>query len=521
MRWLLAAAFLVMAGVVTWLQIDAGSERTLTIEIQPGYALPETEDTYNVVTDRLWVLKPRVAIRSPSLCTRGEYEVSQDGATQGSRDWSSRKHDPNTWWELWGYAGRVVHLVVTATCRAGPDAGLRSAVTANVVIPRRVCVRRPPRVLDLNGEARMYGRALQVGQVVSGGIDVKRGRVVVGLPECNGYHVVLQRGRTFVGGYDPNGRGLSSSGRSAVVARADEHAGGFVPRGLGLRVLPVGTPCVECPVPLPAAFAIRSNLRRVAVRVYAGSVYFGRFDRRYVRVRAGEQAFATCRSASACRIGRAALFQPGERLLLAPPRRRPLARTIPGRARPPDRLLAPELAWMKVGALRRRGERKLLGVLWQRRIRSRPNTVSPQQGLILWRRVEHGWERAYTARLPGWGHFAIDRGDVTGDGQEDLLVRQSEGSGGCGVRAVVAELSGEVRQIFHDEWCETGIAARRGKLLVQTPYGPCPSHPGGAHCYGGLRNELLRWNGRRLVFDRAWISCLRADLDPLRDCRRK
>jgi hypothetical protein len=365
---------------------------------------------------------------------------------------------------------------------------------------------------------------------------VKRGRVVVGAPECNGYHAILQRGTTSVGDYDPNGRGRAFGGRSVIVARADEHAGGFAPTSLPLQILPTGTQCPECPLSAPASFAVRSAQNLAAVRVYAGSVFVGHFNGRYLRVREGEQLFARCAPASTCRLEGPVLYQPGERFLLTRRQPRPLARLIRSVQRPPAELLVPERAEGNVVELRRHGTLKLLAVLWLRGVRTPPghpidegkgtfvperSTVSRQQGVIVWLRTKRGWRRVYSKRLPGWAQYALRAGDVTHDALDDVLLTQLEGSGGCGVRSVSAAVNGGVREIFRGSWCETGIEAHGGDLLVRTPYGPCPVQPGGAHCYGGVRNEELRWSGRRFVRSRVWVRCQSADLDPQRECRKR
>jgi hypothetical protein len=388
----------------------------------------------------------------------------------------------------------------------------------------------------VDGEADARGKRLLEGRVAPHEIHVTRGRVVVGAPECNGYHAILRRGTTSVGDYDPNGRGRAFGGRSVVVTRADEHAGGFAPTTLPLQIVPMGTQCPECPLSAPASFAVRSARNRAAVRVYAGSVFVGHFNGRYLRVHQGEQLFAHCAAASACRLEGPVLYQPGERFLLTRRQPRPLARLIRSAERPQDELLVPERAEADVVELRRHGALKLLAVLWLRAVRTPAghpidegkgtfvpdrNTVSRQQGVIVWLRTKRGWRRVYSKRLPGWAHYGLRAGDVTHDALDDVLLTQSEGSGGCGERSVSAAVSGGVREIFRGSWCETGIDVHGGDLLVRTPYGPCPVQPGSAHCYGGVRNERLRWDGRRFRRASLSVECLRADLDPRRGCRKK
>jgi hypothetical protein len=528
-RWVLIAAYLSAVAVATWGEVQEPSAQRLALEIEPGYALPMAEDTGNTVNHRQWELRLRVVVRSPLPCAQGNLQLRQNGNGLGLRSWSSRSPGTRSWWEVWDYPGKTVEIGATATCEAGRAAGLRGTATASTVIPRRVCSARALRVLSVDGKAERNGKPLRVGQEVLGVIHVLRGRVVVGVPECNGYHAILQHGRTTVGGYDPNGRGEPFRGRSVVLARADEHAGGYAPPEFLAFVYPEGDRCAECPLSLPASFAARSDATRLAVRVYAASVVVGRFGGRYVRVRAGEQLFVTCATPETCRLGRPALYQPREPFLLTPPRRRPFARVIEGVRRPVIELLAPQHGFADVLELRGHGKVELLAVTWWRSVRTPAghpvdlgkgsyvparNIVSLEKGLAVWRRTGTAWRRAYTRRYAELANFGIARGDVTSDGIDDVLVTHSQGSGACGVRAVLAVVNGVVREIFRRSWCETGIAALTGDLVVHTPYGPCPVQPGAAHCYAGVQHERLHWDGGRFRRAAVWLTCVAPDLDP-------
>jgi hypothetical protein len=521
MRWVLLAAFLSLVGISTWTGLR--EQRELGIEIRTGYALPEWGTWHNFVRERLWSAPAEAVVRSPRGCSRLDlaYERRRlhGGRVVGVSPWSTTARDGEAiGLDADGYVGDELELVVRAACRAGPDAGLRGESTARVTIPGADCAQRPLRVLDVRGEARARGETLERGDELRAGepVDVVRGRIVVGAPECNGLHVLLLPGRTTVGDYDPNGRGREFTARRLVVMRADEHVGAYVEPRLGLEVEPHGRRCERCPISIPATFTVRSDGRRAAIRVFASSVVVTARQAPRVRVRTGEQLFVDCVFRS-CRLDGPVLFQPGEPFDLERRMPRRLARTIPGRARPPLARLAPDRARVRVVE----AQPALLVVLWRRGLRTRPGAdLRVQNGLIVWRREADGWRLAHTRQFLPWINAGVVSADITRDGQEDLLLTEwNGGSGGCGFRRVLADVRNRVRELYRRDICETGISAAGGDLLVELPVGPCPFPEGSAHCYGGVRRERWRWNGRRLVLALVDVRCRYPRLDPERGCQ--
>lgn len=523
-RWVLALAFVAAAAAATWAELRDAT--ALEVEVDVGYGLPELGDAYNVVFDRLWFADVDVVVRTPRRCARGVVTLRQNGRVVDSeRAWSAAR-EARVDSTAYAQGGTTAELTATASCRAGPAAGLNGRAAASFAVPRTACAARALRVLELDGVAHADGAELEEGDRLPAGtpVRVERGRVVVGAPECNGFHALLRPGETAIGGYDPNGRGDEFRGPRIVVPRADDHAGGWSPFDLGVRVFPEGARCAECPLPRPASFAARSGRGRAAIRVYAANVLVGSFNARYVRVRAGQQLFVRCAAnGQRCRFGRPVLFQPREPFTLVPRERRRLRRMIVGRRRPSAFMLAPERARTRVYAVRAAGgEPALLAVLWDRGVRTaayaRPQT---QHGLIVWRQTRRGWRLAYARRgsrsLP---YVGVRLGDVTHDGHQDVLMTEgSGGSGGCGIRRVIASARGDLREIFRRAMCETEIEARGGDLVVPEPIGPCPDPGGAAHCFGGTRTETWRWNGSRLLNVSTVVRCVEPRLDPVRDCR--
>lgn len=140
--------------------------------------------------------------------------------------------------------------------------------------------------------------------------------------------------------------------------------------------------------------------------------------------------------------------------------------------------------------------------------------------LEVWRGAGGGWTRLYERRRPGWTRFEIETGDVTQDAVSDVLVTEwNGGSGYCGARLLLSVQAGRVHELFRRYYCERQPAVVNDMLLVAEPIGDCPSKFRGAHCYGGLRTQVLAWSGRRRVIDHTLLRCF-AGLRPERFCRR-
>ncbi len=172
-----------------------------------------------------------------------------------------------------------------------------------------------------------------------------------------------------------------------------------------------------------------------------------------------------------------------------------------------------------------------LVVDWHREHRTGPGFRAPlqtQQGTIIWVRRKNVWRRLFDYR-PGLEPLNLESvttvlGDVSGDGHPDAIVTAtSGGSAGCRDFHVVAEVKGRLRDVFtRRELCEAGdVRAHRGDLVYGFIVGPCPLKGDGAHCYGGVESDTLRWTGHGYERVGVRVRCLEPRLDPKRGCRRK
>ena len=141
--------------------------------------------------------------------------------------------------------------------------------------------------------------------------------------------------------------------------------------------------------------------------------------------------------------------------------------------------------------------------------------------LEIWRAAASGWTRIYERRRPGWIRIEVEADDVTNDGIPDALVTHwNGGTGYCGDRLLLSFQSGRVHELFRRNYCERKPEIVNGMLLVGEPIGDCPHPSGGAHCYGGLRTQVLGWDGRKRVVNRTFVRCFRQVFRPERLCRR-
>ncbi len=176
---------------------------------------------------------------------------------------------------------------------------------------------------------------------------------------------------------------------------------------------------------------------------------------------------------------------------------------VPRRLVPGD---AEAAAWMLGG--------RRFAVVWR--------TYGGGSGFAIWRRARDGsWDRLLERRRPTALDYAISVDDVTGDGRADVLSNESRGSGGCGPRIVFGVGAERVRRLFGRSTCELDSELQDGLLWFREPIGDCPVRGRAAHCYGGVRITVRGWSGDRIVVDREIVRCLRARLDPGRDCRRR
>jgi hypothetical protein len=186
--------------------------------------------------------------------------------------------------------------------------------------------------------------------------------------------------------------------------------------------------------------------------------------------------------------------------------------------------LAPSGARADVWWLPARRGGPFLLVAWHRpdERRERQEKNSRTRGVILWHRRPNTWHLVYARRHPWWIHLWLDRGDVTGDGRTDVLLSEENGgSGGCGVRRVLAPLPGRASEVFRRHLCEAQVALEGGAVIVNEAIGPCPYPEGRAHCFGGRKTSELRWSGAALRPVRVTIECALPRLDPARSCERR
>lgn len=168
----------------------------------------------------------------------------------------------------------------------------------------------------------------------------------------------------------------------------------------------------------------------------------------------------------------------------------------------------------------RRGGPFLL-VAWHRpdEERERQEENARTRGVIVWHRRRETWNLVYARRHPWWVRLWVDRGDVTGDGRTDVLLgEENGGTGGCGVRRVLAPSPLRAREIYRRHLCEAYVAVEDGAVVVDEAIGPCPRSRAGAHCFGGRKTSELRWNGSELRPIRVTIECAFARLDPSHSC---
>ena len=504
----------------------ASGQHRLRVVLHAGYPIPELGDTGNVVEDRAWLGTVDATATAAVRCVDLKLTVSQlisgvyGPAPVGVASQETVTRHLSARGEYGAYAHQRVPLLAEAFCRRPSGQTLRASVKTTVLIDVPPCTGS---LRVLAGKATVNGRTVTQGTRIARGAITsvpRRGRLVLGAPECNGFRVVLPPGVARIGGYSPKARGAPFVSNRLVGIRADGHAGGARAASLPVLVRPNGIDCADCALPLPASFALRADRSRAAVRVYFGIASVVTPERE-VRVHAGQQLFIDCRSRP-CRVSTPVLFQPGERFRLIRERSKPLPRTLRGARRPPLAALAPadSDARLFTGGTRDRGA--TVAVVWSRERRVAPGTMTTQKGLVVWARDTRRWRLAYARRYRFWDNVLVRPADVTRDGRADFLVTEwNGGSGFCGPRRVLARFGSTVSSIFRlRDLCETDLGAKGGDLVVNTAVGPCPYRLGGAHCYGGIRHDRMRWDGHRFVLIRSRTVCLLESLDARRSCTR-
>ena len=142
-------------------------------------------------------------------------------------------------------------------------------------------------------------------------------------------------------------------------------------------------------------------------------------------------------------------------------------------------------------------------------------------GYTIWQRRESRWQRLFHRIQRTHGGASASFDDVNRDHRLDVLIQGQAGSGGCGVRDVVAVTATRAIPLFHRAHeCEEFSELRDGLLRYRKAIGPCPDPDRAAHCYGGVRTIIRGWSGRRRVTNRTFVRCMHTGLDPRDDCRR-
>lgn len=546
--------FAVLCAGATWLEL--ARTNALTVEIGPAMPFTDPEDWHNALGDRYWHVAPEVTVTLNRGC-EGIRVVTRAQALSNGR--------PVPTWDAYlggggeeapgrraagfalhvhegayGLAGYMLRFRANASCRR--DGRTESASAARLFqLPAASCSGGPLRVYDVRGAARVTDAdwdvpdtyPLRVGHLVRPGWQVEvppHGGVVLGAPECNGFQVELGPGPHVTGGYTAASRGAAFTGAHGQMI-GDRHAGGF---DVGATVQPLGFRCRRCATEIPAKFTTRRvSGRRTVVRVEVGSVRARATKGRAARVRAGQQLSVVCRSQRRCRLVGLRRYEPGEAWNTAVGSGdAPFARRLvtPAGARPRRDRLAPARSRIQLFVLAASPPiPEQLFVVWARTARGRLKGATadevPQNGVMLWERAAAGrrsvWRLVYARRLEPDTSPAVDIGDVSGDGHPEVLYAGLQGSGNCGLWRLLVTTSRGIEEVLRDANCETEHELSGGVFHLRKIMGPCPVTPAAAHCYGGVRDTRMRWDGRRLVTLGTVVRCTLPRLDPSRGCRRR
>jgi hypothetical protein len=551
-RWLAVFIVVVVSAVATWLEVERPN--ALTVEIGWAMPFPDPEDRDNVLGDRYWEVDPEVTVKLMRACegirvtTRASARSNGqpvpgwgDPYLGGGGDEAPGRHSEGFALRVpesaYGLAGYTIEFRSIASCRIRGRTESASAMRV-FQLPAASCWNGPLRVFGVRGAVEVTDDdwdvpdryPLREGYLVRPGWEIqvpRDGQVLLGAPECNDFRVRLGPGRHFTGGYDASSRGGGFVSDDAEMT-GDVHAGGLQ---IGATVEPIGSRCRTCPALIPAKFANRRvSATRSVVRVSAGVVKARAGDGRGTLVRPGQQVSIVCQSQGRCSLVGLRLYQPGEPWDSPVLRgERPLVDRVVTRAgrRPPRHLLAPARAETRVILLPAGGEvPEQLFVVWSRTVRGRVTVPTPEesfeQGVLLWEPSTMGrrsvWRVVYGRRVAADDYVTADIGDMSGDGHPEVMFAGLHGSGGCGATRLLVTTERGVKEALRHEGCETASELSGGLFHLREPVGPCPYRQTGAHCYGGVRDTQMRWNGRKLVTVRTLVRCGLARLDPKRGC---
>ena len=128
-------------------------------------------------------------------------------------------------------------------------------------------------------------------------------------------------------------------------------------------------------------------------------------------------------------------------------------------------------------------------------------------GVVIWQRIGQTarWRRVYSLIFPANRVLGVGlhTGDVNGDQRADLLLfEDTDGSAGCGIYRLLANLPGRIKQLAVRQACEdnAAVSLQRGALVMYDGIVKDRRTLEDIHCCWSvwLRTEM-RWRGGRLV----------------------
>ncbi len=123
-------------------------------------------------------------------------------------------------------------------------------------------------------------------------------------------------------------------------------------------------------------------------------------------------------------------------------------------------------------------------------------------GLVVWQRFASGapWRAVYAfTDRPSEGvlGIALETGELTGDGVDDILSREElGGSGACATWRVISTVGTSTAEVFRHDACDTSIRIADGSLAMrEAVYRPDDPHC----CPSAFRYVTLDWDGEAFV----------------------
>ncbi len=140
-----------------------------------------------------------------------------------------------------------------------------------------------------------------------------------------------------------------------------------------------------------------------------------------------------------------------------------------------------------------------IAVAWERGA----DPFAAERGFVLWQRTEDrgAWRAVYAfTDAPRRGVLGIQRpqrGDLTGDGVDELVTFEDRGgTGACGVTRVISPRAGAADEIYKRATCDAETSVVGIALEIrEAVYGPDDPHC----CPSAFRTTTLEWDGERFV----------------------